>query len=91
MKKKSQFKLRFNPPRIWGGFYDPQKEEAFIFSLNITEAQKRVFIEEMEEYINHEFLHYLIQKLADINTSYKFDKVAKQVFKWDAEVYDILY
>jgi len=90
MARVKKFKLNFFIPKIYGAYYDPAKQEAYFFALNSTEYQQKL-TEEIEDFINHEYLHYLIQKISTEEACYEFDKIASKVFEWDREIYQLLY
>jgi hypothetical protein len=74
-----------------GAFYEPSTKTAYFFTLNITEAQRNGFEDELPQALTHETIHYAIQKLEGRRVSIKFDKVAKKVHeKWN-EIYAELF
>jgi len=74
--------IEFGFPPLSGEYYDPESKTCYIFCVSY---------EELISCINHAWLHYTIQFLVDIKTSYSFDKISTKVDKWDKEVYNLLY
>ena len=62
-------------------FYDPEDQTAYIFSD----------YDQLVSCITHAYLHFIIQQLTDIKTTYLFDEIFLLVEEWDREVYESLY
>lgn len=82
----------FAPPKECGALYDPYRKTIYFFkSVNATKRMIEYFIEEIEQNINHETLHYVIHKIAGKKAQYGLDYINRKVKKWDELVYQILY
>lgn len=86
-----QLKFRFRAPRTYGAQYDPQTKRSFFFALNASKDDINVFTTEIEQYLTHETLHYVIHKLMGKKVQDQFDEMAKKVLKWNTEVYAMLF
>lgn len=74
----------FHFPEV-GAWYDPETMAAYIW--NSKEPETIDFVQA----INHEWLHYLIHQRVSIEATMMFDEVAKKVWEWSTEVFQILY
>lgn len=86
-----RLKFRFKAPKTYGALYDPQTKRSFFFTINASKNEIEIFIDEMEQYITHETLHYVIHKLMGKRVQDKFDVVAEKVLNWNLEVYAMLF
>jgi len=82
--------IRFSFPDLGQELYDHQTRIAYIFCMEKDNIP--YMIGQIESYITHAWLHYLIQKIYGTSkASLKFDKVSTKVAKYDKEVYRMLY
>lgn len=86
-----QLKFKFRAPITYGALYDPQTKRSFFFAINASKDEVNLFINEIEQYLTHETLHYTIHKLMGKKVQGRFDDIAKKVEEWDVEVHAMLY
>lgn len=86
-----RLKFKFRAPRTYGAQYDPQIKSSFFFALNASKDDIKAFTTEIEQYLTHETLHYVIHKLMGKKIQDKFDDVVSKVKEWDKEVYAMLF
>ena len=75
--------VNFYFPKLKGLFFLGQKE-IFIFGSDLT-------IQEVIDTLNHEYIHYVVEKMEGSDASLCFDVVAIVVKYWDNETYGLLY
>jgi len=86
--------IKFCFPDLGHELYDHKTKIAYIFCMKNDKDGIPYMIEQIESYITHAWLHYLIQKVFDIagaKVSLQFDKLYTKVIKWNEEVYRMLY
>jgi len=75
---------KFEYPTPHQGFWDYSTRTAYIFG---SETQE----DELISTLNHESLHWVIQRIFGKRVCIRFDKISKKVLDWDKKVYFALY
>ena len=76
--------FRFEFPEVLHGYWDVYSKDVYVFG-------KRHTPETSAKAIDHEALHYTIQRVAGPQASERFDLMRDKVHRVDRGVYDILY
>ena len=75
-----------------GAYYDPESRTSYFFTIGEhSEYEIKRFIDDIEQAITHETIHYLIHKIAGEKATIQFDKINEKVFLWDFQTYHLLY
>lgn len=89
---KFKFKEHFAMPPLVGAYYLPEEKVSYYFCMKEAgEERAKQFIDDIEQAITHEIIHFLIHKIAGEQATFDFDKIAQKVLEHDRTTYQMLY